>query len=63
MASASTNIEKAEEALNFHNKCNYCNLPLNCPILEDDKKLNCGHAYHNICIRHLNNICNQCGPP
>lgn len=62
MASASTNIEKAEEPLNFHNKCSYCNLPLNCPILEDIEKLNCGHMFHKICIRHLNNVCKQCGP-
>lgn len=47
--------------VNEMQKCSYCGLSLNGPILNQYKKCICGNSFHHLCsIGKDNNLCNDC---
>ncbi|KAJ8955294.1 hypothetical protein NQ314_006907 [Rhamnusium bicolor] len=41
-------------------KCDYCELPLNVPILNEVRKCEFGHIFHSLCFIHIQGICSIC---
>lgn len=41
-------------------KCSYCDLMLNGPILYEYKKCICGNAFHLFCYTNNDKICSNC---
>lgn len=41
-------------------KCSYCDLPLNGPVLNQYKKCICGNNIHYLCFIRSDKICNNC---
>ncbi|KAL3265869.1 hypothetical protein HHI36_010063 [Cryptolaemus montrouzieri] len=40
--------------------CNYCEIVLNHPVLNQVEQLDCGHIFHAICLQYIQRVCNIC---